>query len=205
MLVEVDNTRILTDPGSFSNFKQDNLQNIDLILITHEHGDHLHIDSLRNVLKGNPDAKIITNSGVGKLLDAEGIDYEVIEHMQSNAFAGLQIEGFGEVHAEIYGDFGIVNNTGYFIANKFFYPGDALTNPHKPIELLALPVVGPWLASKNCVDFAKEVKPKKAFPVHDGFLEVPGPFQYIPQTLLTPEGIEFIPHDNLKQDLVIEL
>lgn len=31
-----------------------------------------------------------------------------------------------------------VQNTGYFINDKLFYPGDALTNPNKEIEILAL-------------------------------------------------------------------
>lgn len=47
LLIEEEGLRILTDPGSYST-RQNDVQNIDVILITHEHPDHLHIESLKN-------------------------------------------------------------------------------------------------------------------------------------------------------------
>ena len=49
-----------------------NCQQIDGILYTHEHSDHLNIDSLKKVLENNPQATIFTNDGVGKLLKEAG-------------------------------------------------------------------------------------------------------------------------------------
>ena len=40
LLIEVAGKRILTDPGRFS-VSQNDVSNIDIILITHEHADHL--------------------------------------------------------------------------------------------------------------------------------------------------------------------
>jgi L-ascorbate metabolism protein UlaG (beta-lactamase superfamily) len=204
-LVEVDNLRIITDPGGWSNLQPADMEKIDIVLITHEHADHIHMESLKEIIAKNPKVTVITNSGVGKLLEPEQIKYELIEHNQNNTISGILIEGFGEMHKEVYQEFGMVKNTGYFIANKFFYPGDALTNPNKPTELLALPVVGPWLDIKDAIDYAKELKPKKSFPVHDGFLAVSGPFHYIPSQLLPAEGIEFIAPANMQDRIVIEL
>ena len=45
LLIEVNDKRILTDPGKFTS-DQNGLTDIDLILITHEHADHLHTESL---------------------------------------------------------------------------------------------------------------------------------------------------------------
>ncbi len=140
MLIEIDSLRILTDPGGWSSFKQDNLRAIDLVLITHEHADHLHLESLKKILENNPNSQIITNTSVGKLLTESLIMHEKIEDGESNEFSGVNIEGFGTTHEEIYGEFGLVQNTGYFVGNKFFYPGDSFTNPGKEIEVLALPV-----------------------------------------------------------------
>ena len=72
LLIEIDGTWILTDPGAFSG-AQNQVTHIDVILITHEHVDHLHTKSLQEVLKNNPEAQVITNTGAGKMLDEVGI------------------------------------------------------------------------------------------------------------------------------------
>ena len=97
-----------------------------------------------------------------------------------------------------------VENTGYFIANKLFYPGDAFYKPSKPVEVLAVPVAGPWMKVSEGIDYAKEVKPKKCFPVHDGIL-IPAlqeTVQRVTKGGLEGTGIEFIP---LKEGEEIEL
>jgi L-ascorbate metabolism protein UlaG (beta-lactamase superfamily) len=53
LLIEVAGKRVLTDPGVFSTTQND-LTNLDLILITHEHGDHLHSESLQAILEKKP-------------------------------------------------------------------------------------------------------------------------------------------------------
>ncbi len=183
----------MTDPGSYSTL-QDQEKNIDVILITHEHQDHVHIDSLKKVLGNNPDAHIVTNTSVGKLLDSEQISYTVIDDGKSITLENILVEGYGSKHEEIYEAFGQVENTGYFIDNRLFYPGDAFCNPNRPIEILALPVVAPWMKLKQAIEYALLLKPKVAFPVHDGML-VPtrmGPVHMIPQKILEPAGIEFV-------------
>lgn len=201
LVIEENGVRIMTDPGSFTT-AQNGVKNIDIVLITHEHFDHLHIDSLKTVLKNSPGAKVITNRGVGKILLKEGIVYELLEDKQNKTIAGVLLEGCGEKHGVIYEDLGQVMNTGYFIANRFFYPGDALYDPQKsstdadahsigPVEILALPIVGPWMKSSEAVEYAKKLKPKVAFPVHDALLAYTKPFTFPHETFLPPAGIDF--------------
>ncbi len=192
LLIEEKGLRILTDPGAWSE-AQNELKNIQLILITHEHQDHFYLDSLKQVLKNNPEAKIITNLSVNKLLLAENIQSEILETDKITNFQGLNLKALGKEHAEIYNDFGRVENTGFLLGEKFFYPGDAFTLPEVPIEVLALPVCGPWLTIKQSINFALAVKPKMAFPVHDGMLKIFGPFHAVPQKLLKEQVVEFIP------------
>lgn len=173
LVVESNGKRIMTDPGSFST-KQHEEMDIDIILFTHEHSDHFHLDSLKKVLQNNPQAKIITNTSVGKLLSAEQIPYEILEHGDSRTEQGVLLEAYGEIHEEIYEDFGQVQNTGYFIDNKLFYPGDALTNPGKFVEVLALPVSGPWVRVRDLITYVRSVKPAHIFPVHDAVLSEKG-------------------------------
>ena len=190
LVVEEGALKILTDPGVWST-RQNEEKNIDVVLITHEHADHLHVEPVKKVLENNPEAKIYTVKGVGKILDAENIKYELLEHGQSVTVKNILIEAFGEKHAVIYPGVPQVDNTGYFIANRFFYPGDVFFNPGKPVEILALPVAGPWVKMAEALDYGKEIKPKYCFPVHDGMLKIIGPFHILPEKFLGAEGIEF--------------
>ena len=156
----------------------------------------MHTESIQEIIKNNPDATIITNSGVSALLAEKNILSDILEHGQQKQYDGLLMEGYGKIHAEIFGEIGRVQNTGYLVENKFFYPGDAFTNPEKPIEILALPVAGPWMSIKEAINYVKEVQPKYCFPVHDGVLSKEGKsvhYNWIKRTL--DEGVEFIPLD----------
>ena len=193
LLIKTDNITILTDPGSYST-EQNSITGIDIVLITHEHTDHLHVNSVKEIIKNNPDVLIVTNSSVGKKLDEVNVQYSVVEGRSIFNVKDTLIESFDSKHEEIFGELGQVQNTGYFIDNKLFYPGDSYCNPEKPIDVLALPVAGPWCRIKESIDYALLVKPKVAFPVHDGMLQQDktGGAHKIPEKVLTENGIEFV-------------
>lgn len=173
LYIEHKGLRILTDPGSFT-AEHIVPGPVDVILITHEHGDHFHVPSVTAVLAKNPDARVICNRGVGTLLNAEGIKHEVVDGTSETIVSDVPITAHDGPHAEIFDDFGQVQNTGYFIDNTLFYPGDAYTEPAKHVEVLALPVSGPWCRVKDVITYLHSVAPAHAFPVHDGLLNEPG-------------------------------
>jgi len=189
LLVEEGKARILLDPGKWSEGHSE-VKDIDAILITHEHPDHAHPESLKKILENNPDVIIYTNEGAGDVLEKEEIRYERVQHGSSFQVRGVTVEVFGRDHAVIYSSFPIVRNTGYLIAGRLFHPGDALRVPEKAVEILALPVVAPWMRLAECIDYAKQVKPKICFPIHDGMLKHTGPFHMLPAKLLETAGIE---------------
>lgn len=193
LLVQTDTLTILTDPGAFSD-GQNSITGVDLILITHEHIDHLHVDSLKEVLKNNPQAQAVTNSAVGKKLDEVGIAYSLLEGREKKDISNVSLEAFDCKHEEIFEELGQVQNTGYFIDDKLFYPGDSFCNPNKSIAILALPVAGPWCKVSDAVRYALTVKPAKAFPVHDGQLQTEriGSSHKIPEKVLSENGIQFV-------------
>jgi L-ascorbate metabolism protein UlaG (beta-lactamase superfamily) len=190
LLIETKGVRILTDPGVFTTTQND-LTNIDLLLITHEHADHFHMQSVVEILGKNPSIKIVTNASVGKLLAQEKIEFEVVADGQSINFKDVAIEGHGSKHAIIYGELGQVENTGFFVDGKLFYPGDALYNPNKVVDVLALPVAGPWVKLSESIDYAKAVKPRLAFPVHDAVLKFPNMSANWLGQVLPEAGIEY--------------
>jgi len=192
LLIEEGGLRILTDPGYYSE-GQNKVENIDIVLITHEHQDHLHVDSLKKILENNPVAKVFTNKGVGKFLDGQNISYSLLENGQTITEQGIEIEGFGEKHELMYSGLPQVDNVGYMVDGKFFYPGDAFTNPNKKVDLLALPVSAPWLKIGEVIDYAKLLKPNVCFPVHDASSTNPLTAYRPCSTILEPLGIKFIP------------
>ncbi len=197
LLIEEQGLRILTDPGMFTVDQCKGVTDIDVVLVTHEHTDHIHIDSLKDILKNNPEAKVITIASVAKMLDEAGIGYELMEHGKNKTIDNVLIEAFGEIHARFHPTVADVANTGFLIANTFFYPGDAFTDPGKQVEILALPVAGPWMKIGEAVDYALALKPKVAFPVHDAVYVNPALGHRVPGIVLPKNGIEFKAIDGL--------
>jgi L-ascorbate metabolism protein UlaG (beta-lactamase superfamily) len=185
-----EGVRIMTDPGDFTKGAEKE-SNISAVLITHEHGDHLHVESLKKVLANNPRALVITNTSVGKILDEAGISHQIVEKGAGAQISGVQICSFGDLHAEIYEDLSRVQNTGYMI-DALCYPGDAFESPGHPVDILALPVAGPWMRMKDALEYAKALRPRTSFPVHDAFIHDWASFIYKwPTTVLGPLGIDF--------------
>jgi L-ascorbate metabolism protein UlaG (beta-lactamase superfamily) len=191
LYIEVGGVRILTDPGVYSTAQND-IVGVDFLVITHEHADHYHVDSVKAILKNNPKIVIITNSAVGALLKKENIEHQVVGDKQHFDMNGVSLAGWGTKHAVIYKDIGACENTGYLINSTFFYPGDAFTLPGAPVDILALPVAGPWMKLSEAIEYVLAVKPKKAFPVHDAIMKTPGSMNPMFQKLLEPDGINFV-------------
>ncbi|MFA6077221.1 MAG: MBL fold metallo-hydrolase [Candidatus Paceibacterota bacterium] len=200
LVIEINGKKIMTDPGSYTVEEQSRESNVDLILITHEHPDHFHLESLKKILINNSSAMVITNNGVGKLLNEVGIKYKVLENKIPEEFFGVELEAHDCKHEEIFEEIGQVQNTGYFIGQKLFYPGDAFYNPGKPVEILALPVAGPWTSIKNAMRYALDIKPKVCFPVHDGMLRSFGTSHRVPALVLPKFNIIFKNFEDNKEE-----
>ncbi|MEK7642779.1 MAG: MBL fold metallo-hydrolase, partial [Patescibacteria group bacterium] len=179
-----------TDPGSYTVEAHSKLENIDFILFTHEHQDHYHIESLKIILDKNPSVLIYTNNSVSDLLTQENIEHKKIGDSEKVLLGEVTVVCIGEKHAQMHSDIPLSSNMGFFIDGRLWYPGDAFTDPKQTVEILALPVSGPWMKIGEAIDYAILLKPKIAFPVHDGTRF--GSAHTLPTKLLPNYGIEFV-------------
>ncbi len=175
LLVEEKNARILIDPGAWSTIP-DKLENFDAILISHEHSDHFDVSSIKKVLEKNFNAKIYTNSSVAKKLNEQKIAAQVLVDGETVTVNGVTIKAFGKKHAFIYRTLPVCDNVGFIIGDRLFHPGDSYQVPKEKIEILAIPLAAPWANLGDMLDFGLAVKPKIAFPIHDGFLTPQNPY-----------------------------
>ena len=170
LLVEEGSARILVDPGAFSS-GYDDLSDLDAVLVTHQHFDHLAVDRLKGVLAKNPQATLAVDPGSAEQLSQQGVgtatpvtDGDILD------IVGVEVRGFGKDHALFHPDAGTIPNTGYFIGGRLLHPGDALTVPDFAVDVLAVPVVAPWSSIRETIDFVRAVSPGTAFPIHDAII-----------------------------------
>jgi L-ascorbate metabolism protein UlaG (beta-lactamase superfamily) len=194
LLVEENGVRLLTDPGSFTAGKHSVITGLDAVLFTHEHADHFHLQSLHTILQVNPKARVLCNPSVGALLSKEDIRHEVVGDGQSADVKDVTVEGHGATHAVVHSSLPAMENTGFFIARRLWYPGDALSvDPGTAPDILALPTAGPWMKLSEALDYALRLKARSAFPVHDMIQSDLGRGIHarIAASILEPRGVRF--------------
>jgi L-ascorbate metabolism protein UlaG (beta-lactamase superfamily) len=165
--LEHDAAVIVLDPGVFS--EPDALVGATGILITHEHPDHVHPDLLRG-----SDAPIWTIAAVARQLADQAPDVAervtVVRPGERLEVSGLPVEVVGEKHAVIHPDYDRFDNSGYVVTGgdlAVYHPGDALTAPERPVDVLLAPVSGPWLKVSEAVDFVRAVGAPRSLGIHD--------------------------------------
>jgi len=157
LLIKINGVVILTDPGSFM-AEDSAVSGVDVVVVTHEHRDHFHLQSLKEIIKLNPKVKIFTNGSVGKIMSDQSLVSHILNDGEEIRFDQVKIRAFDAPHEEIYRDRGLVENTAFLFDDRFLYPGDSFYRPDQSIDVLALPVAGPWCLIKNAIDYALDLR-----------------------------------------------
>lgn len=170
--LEKDGEVLVIDPGTLT--EAEALNGAHAALITHEHPDHLDGERLRSAVDSDPEFQVWTNHSVAEQLS--GLEGHVHTVSDGDAFsvAGFQIDVLGERHAVIHPDLPVIANIGFFVDGTVFHPGDAFTVPETPVESLLVPTNAPWLKVAEVIDYLREVRPGRAYSIHDGLLNEHG-------------------------------
>lgn len=164
LVLEVAGSQLVIDPGNFTTPLD--TANVAAIVITHEHPDHWTPEHLQRILERSPETKLFAPPGVVR---AAGGDFPFTETSAgASATVGtFSLRFYGSQHAVIHPSIPVVDNVGVMVNDELFYPGDAFTVPPVPVPTLAVPSGAPWLKIAEVMDYVAEVKPARAFPVHE--------------------------------------
>jgi L-ascorbate metabolism protein UlaG (beta-lactamase superfamily) len=168
--LEKDGRMLVLDPGGFS--ERDAATGADAILVTHEHPDHFDEGRLRAAMDADPATEIWTLRSVAEKISAAFPGrVHTVGHGDTFTAAGFDVQVHGELHAVIHPDIPRITNVGYVIdAGRVFHPGDALTVPDRTVDVLLVPIMAPWNKIAEVIDYVREVKPRRAFDIHDALL-----------------------------------
>ncbi len=172
VLVEVADRRILFDPGNFSDAWH-GLTDLDAILVTHLHPDHVDPEHIGGLLTANPDAEVWVEPGVLDAVDLAGRGEGIAED-ESVDLGAVRIDAVGGLHAVIHRDIPRIGNVGLVVTAEgeptFFHPGDSLDTAPAGIDVVAIPMMGPWAAMKEHIDFLRSLGAAQGFGVHNALL-----------------------------------
>jgi L-ascorbate metabolism protein UlaG (beta-lactamase superfamily) len=168
--------RLAIDPGTYSEVAEA-LTDIDAVLITHEHPDHLDVEKLAAAATQNPALKVWAPRSVAdQLAGNQALSDRVtaVGPGQSFVAGGLQVRTYGGQHALIHSSIPVIANVGYLVGDAVYHPGDSYVVPNAEVEALLVPVNAPWAKVAETVDFTISVRAPRAFQIHDGLLNDAG-------------------------------
>jgi L-ascorbate metabolism protein UlaG (beta-lactamase superfamily) len=234
-LLQLEGVNVLTDPiwseraapVSFAGPKRvrppglkfEDLPPIDVVLISHNHYDHLDLATLTRLANAFPDARFVVGLGNAPLLAGAGIkNVEEVDWWQDTRVAGLEITSVPMQHVSNRGwfDRNATLWTGYVLASAsgpVLFAGDSGFGPHfdevarrvGPLRLAVLPIGAykpEWFMGSmhespaQAVQAALTLKARISVPIHYGTFDLADDGQYeavqgLREALKTPGAPNF--------------
>ena len=168
LLVTTEDGTTLFDPGFFTwesgKFDLATLGDVQRVLITHEHADHVKPEFVRWLVDRGTDVRVHSTEAVAAVLAPHDI-----ESITTNP-AGVSSEDV--LHALTPMD-SQPPNRSFTIDGVFTHPGDSYEIT-STAPVLALPLLVLWGSTTESVAFARKLAPQQCVVVHDFYLSEGG-------------------------------
>ena len=188
LTIATDHGTTMLDPG-FHAFESgvvdlSDIGDIQRVLITHEHDDHVSPDFLRWLLDRGTDVTVYANDAVAGLLAKHDIDVD------TTVPDGTSVE---DVLHETTPMGTAPPNRAWTVDGTLTHPGDSY-GPSRSAPVLALGLLTPWGSTTRSLEFARGLTPRQAIPVHDSYLSDSGRqwIYTVAKNVLAKAGIEFV-------------
>jgi L-ascorbate metabolism protein UlaG (beta-lactamase superfamily) len=207
VVLELDGVRLLTDPllrrrvfclRRAPSLYLDDLDDVDAVLISHAHYDHLDLPSLSSLRR---ETTVCVPSGAGGLVTRRGF-VSVVELIAGDELGvgPLTIRAVRAEHSGRRGPGRKMAALGYFVTGqkRIYFTGDTALFPdmaeiaaRPDVALLPIwgwgPSLGPGhLDPQRAAEALALIRPKIAVPIHWGTYYVPGFVRSRPDSLVAP-------------------
>lgn len=172
--IEENGFKVLIDPGKFNylnqTFKKEDFKKINILIITHKHGDHFDIDTVKSIYD-RCDSHIITVKEVSEILTKINIKSEIINLNQIIDIGDFSIKGIKAKHI-VEGE--NIDTVGILLKNRkskntIYFTSDTLYLEEKPkADIVILPINnrGVAMGFDDAFKFLNDIDPKIGIPVH---------------------------------------
>lgn len=207
------NSKILIDPFFSDSVKKVNPKNYrrvpinkkyfdikpDILIITHDHLDHLDPETLSVILEKYEDITVLAPYNAWNILRQYGYNHNYVMFNRHTVWTGNDGIIFKAVKAE-HSDktaIGAIISDGeknYYVTVDTLYSTDVLGDINEKVDVVFLPVngVGNNMNMADASNFAREINARKVIPIHFGMFDEIDPYKFICENRVIPKIYEEI-------------
>ncbi len=171
LIIEKNGKKLIIDPGYLSaknGFAPEKFQGADGYLITHQHGDHLDPENIKEIVQDNP---VYGNSDVIKKLKEIGVKSGVVvKNLEKFLVEDFEIQAVELPHFPLPNGNPVPPNTGFLVDDIFFHSGDGmelLEDINSDYAALALDMPqSTEISVQNVKKMLKKLNAKVYIPIH---------------------------------------